>query len=201
MDFAERIKRNADRLRAMRPTRLAPTASIRVELDAGEWSAGDPGERLAHLCRACLAALGADPIPAATYDGHKGLAQAKQARLRVGVAGGRGWSEVRQGSDMAALAAQLSQAGQQALVPGPGLELVDLSESGVTDWRGSLVRPQTARLVLVGPQWLAVRPGQATGVRQAFGLAMDYDQRILDATRAVGFLDALRHHLMEGGGG
>lgn len=201
MDFADRLKRNADRLRAMRPARLAPTATIRSDLDAGAWSAGEAGERLARLCAACLVALDANALPAAAYDGHKGLGDGQGAGLRVGVDGGRGWAEIAAGTGADSVAAQLVQASPRATPPGRGLELLDLSSLGVTDWRGSLVRPQVSRLVLLAPRWLPERTGPDAGARQVFGVAMDYDQRILDAARAVAFFGIIERSVREGGGG
>jgi len=201
MDFAERLKRHADRLRAMRPARLAPTASIRIDLAAGPWSEGEPVERLARLCAACCEALRAEPLPAGAYDGHKGLSVDPGAGLSVGLDGGRVWARIAMDrQDGAAMAARLHQAAQRPTDARAGLELVDLSSLGVIDWRGTLARPQLARLVLLAPEWLPARPGADTGARPVLGLAMDYDQRILDAARAASFLALIDRGLREGVG-
>ncbi len=190
MDFAERIKRNAGRLRRMRPERIAPAATVRKDFAAGAWSADEPLARLARICRAAAGALREQPLLAARYDGAKRLRPPDAPRLRVGPEGGRRWLLLQDAEELAAADLQRRLAddgGAEDSVE--GLELLDLSTLGVADWRGSLVAPQVGRLVLLAPGWRPARDG--SGPQAVLPLALDFDQRLLAAAQAAAFVDAV----------
>ena len=192
MDFSERVKRYADRIRAMRPARIAPAATVRVEVPDGAWAAASDDERLARVCRAAAAALTVAPVLAGRYDGHKGLVVDERPTLWVGAEGGRSWREASAGllDDRAAR--------RDRLPAGGGLEVLDLSGLGVGDWRGAVVSPRVARLVVLAA---ALVPGPADcAAMRVFPLALDFDQRLLDARSAAHFLGALSAGLQRIGG-
>ncbi len=201
MDFIDRLKRNADRIRAMRPQRLSPSASIRIAVQTGAWSGGAPLERLARLSAACLVALRSQPLLGGTYDGNKRLRADPDPGLWVGVEGGRGWAQIDAASQPAQIADRLAQAEARVRVPGPGLEVLDLSTLRVSDWRGSLAKPQLARLVLLAPEWVPGEEGDDGGAAvEVMGLALDFDQRLMDAAQAAAFLNAVASELAQGDG-
>ncbi len=190
MDFAERIKRNASRIRRMRPERIAPTATVRKDIEAGAWSADEPLARLARVCRAAAGTLREHPLLAARYDGAKRLRPPDTPRLRVGPEGGRRWlllHGAEQLSDGDLQRRLADDGGAEDSVE--GLDLLDLSTLGVADWRGCLVAPQVGRLVLLAPGWWPARDG--SGPQAVLPLVLDFDQRLLAATQATAVLDAL----------
>lgn len=185
MDFVERLKQRAPKLRAMGAERIAPSATVRLEVLAGDWSDSGRTERIGFVVAAAARALSDAPWLAGRFKGRKGLSKPSSLSLRVGLEGGRRWVIV---------SADGGQAGPlSSAVPAPaddgvgGLEMLDLSGLGVSDWRAAVVSPRIARLVLTARVF---RP-QDKGAGDQFGLCLDYDQRLGDATDAMAFLQAV----------
>jgi hypothetical protein len=205
MDLMNRIRQRTSQIDRYRPDRLAPTASIRMDFLSGAWSGGGAPERLVRLCRGCLGALDADPLPAGRFQGRLRLPRPGRACLWVGLDAGRQWLEVNPSeasSDFLIERFRASAATHQASkergagrCPTGCLEILDLSGTGVSDWRGVVTRGLVARLVMLSQdhlfqpetgEWLAAWP-----------VVLDFDHRLLDAGRASRFLKAIQSGLDE----
>ena len=206
MDLVNRIQQRGPQIDRFRPDRLVPTASIRMEWEAGAWSVGDPLVRLAGICRACLVGLRADPLLGGQLDGRLRLPRRGAGSLRVGVDGGRRWVAVDEPtSDHASLLQRLGQPDtprsimrmrDRWLRRAGCLEVLDLSGLGISDWRGVVAAPLVARLVLLAQDW---RPqSESTEWLAVFPVVLDFDHRLLDAGRAARFLQTIQADLSEG---
>ena len=106
--------------------------------------------------------------------------------IQLGIAGGTRWLEIidahTQGDTLADKIAGCDETG------GPrrtGLEILDLSDQGVSDWHGSLIMPWVARLALLGSE----RRTGAEGPEEIVPLVMDYSIQVFDGAQAAAFLD------------
>ncbi len=195
MNFLQRVTKNSKRIMRMKPAAMVPSASVRKLLPAGKWSEGKAMERLARLCNAVLDNLGDQQVLGAAYDGHKALKFAKNPAVWVGPDGGKTWRRFSAPLEYLQLEAMLT-ASPTGLgdVRDQGLEILDLSELEICDWKGGLVSPQVARIVLLAPSW---RPSASGDPEKYFGLVLDFDQRLMDAKTAVAFMDVLANSLLE----
>ncbi len=190
MDFVQRVKQHSKRIMRMKHVDMVPTASVKKEVLAGAWSNAKPMERLARLCNVVLDNFDKEQVLWAEFDGRKGLRVSKNPAVWVGVMGGKTWRRFSGKSIDPLDLESMSDVAPSVMydVHSNGLEIIDLTELQVCDWKGGLVKPQVARLVLVGPHW---RPSSSGKSQQYFGLVLDFDQRLVDGARASDFLDAV----------
>ncbi|MBW2700779.1 MAG: hypothetical protein JRF33_08140 [Deltaproteobacteria bacterium] len=191
MDWNERLKQRVEVIRHLRPSRIAPTVSIRKDLQAD--LLGDEEEtRLARLCKAAYRALDVDPLFAGRYDGKLRLKLLEKGPvLKVGKDGGQRWMQLDHMDSKAdldvwrkALVGKGTDFMDRVREQGrAGLEILDLSCLGVRDWRGVVASPQVARLVLLAA--IDLPAGRVHPV------VLDFDHKLSDAGRAARFIDAL----------